>query len=100
MLWQALRHQYETCWSPGMSSRSAVAWQTGADGRTSDPGVDVSGDDDEREGGAEVTPADAEPRTVVAEPVVIDLRDGVDTVAAYEAEQADQAERAARARRG
>jgi hypothetical protein len=28
------------------------------------------------------------PLTAVAEPVVIDLRDGVDTVAAYEADQA------------
>lgn len=41
---------------------------------------------------------DAEPLTAVAEPVVIDLRDGVDTVAAYEAEQARRAELAARQR--
>lgn len=32
------------------------------------------------------------PRTAVAEPVVIDLRDGVDTIAAYEADQARRAE--------
>ena len=42
---------------------------------------------------------EAEPLTVVAEPVVIDLRDGVDTVAAYEADQARRAETAARTRR-
>ncbi|HEX7133753.1 MAG TPA: hypothetical protein VF228_14345 [Iamia sp.] len=35
-----------------------------------------------------------DPRTVVAEPVVIDLRDGVDTVAAYEADRARRTRRA------
>lgn len=40
---------------------------------------------------------DEQPLTAVAEPVVIDLRDGVDTVAAYEA---DQARRAAAAQTG
>jgi hypothetical protein len=49
---------------------------------------------------AAATPVDeAEPATAVAEPVVIDLRDGVDTVAAYEADQARRAELAARTRR-
>lgn len=45
----------------------------------------------------ETEPTDDEPLTVVADEAVIDLRDGVDTLAAYEADQAD---RAAKTRRG
>ncbi len=51
----------------------------------------MSGGDQE----PETEPAAEEPRTpltAVAEPVVIDLRDGVDTVAAYEADRARRAE--------
>ena len=64
----------------------------------------MSGQDDEREaqGAPEAVapPVDeVESPTAVAEPVVIDLRDGVDTVAAYEADQARRAELAARTRR-
>jgi len=40
---------------------------------------------------SETSARKAEPRTGVAEPVVVDLRDGVDTVAAYEAEAARRA---------
>jgi hypothetical protein len=39
----------------------------------------------------ETTVREAEPLTGVAEPVVIDLRAGVDTVAVYEAEAARRA---------
>ena len=64
----------------------------------------MSGQREEREAQgapeAATTPAEeAEPLTAVAEPAVIDLRDGVDTVAAYEADQARRAELAARTRR-
>jgi hypothetical protein len=77
-----------------MSPRSAVAWHDGGDDETLGE-VDVSGGSEE----PVVEPAeDEEPLTAVAEPVVIDLRDGVDTVAAYEAEQARRAEVAARHR--
>jgi hypothetical protein len=63
----------------------------------------MSGQDEKREAqGAPEAAAplvdEAEAPTAVAEPVVIDLRDGVDTVAAYEADQARRAELAARTR--
>lgn len=48
----------------------------------------VSGRDEQIEDGRGDAP---EPATAVAEPIVIDLRDGVDTVAAYEADQARRA---------
>ncbi|HEU5150980.1 MAG TPA: hypothetical protein VFU19_10810 [Iamia sp.] len=48
----------------------------------------MSGRDEQIEDGRGDAP---EPATAVAEPIVIDLRDGVDTVAAYEADQARRA---------
>lgn len=63
-------------------------------------GVQMSGHDETPAGEGPEDPSAADepqPPTVVAEPVVLDLRDGVDTVAAYEA---DQARRAAAAQTG
>lgn len=57
----------------------------------------MSGDSDDRKAEAATAAADdadvtdvsdGDATTVVAEPVVIDLRDGVDTVAAYDADRA------------
>jgi hypothetical protein len=86
-----------------MSSRSAVACHDGGDDEAHGE-VDVSGEREEEEREPEAATEGAaanegEPLTAVAEPAVIDLRDGVDTVAAYEAEQARRAELAARTRR-
>lgn len=47
-----------------------------------------------QEAPAETAAREAEPLTAVAEPVVIDLREGIDTVAAYEAAAAERAARA------
>ncbi len=85
-----------------MSSRSAVACHDGEDDEATGE-VDVNGPGEEREAQgapeAGAAPADeAEPLTAVAEPAVIDLREGVDTMAAYEADQARRAETAARTR--
>jgi hypothetical protein len=84
----------------GMSSRSAVACQDGEADDEGDGGAEMSGHDEMPAGEGPEDPEAADepqPPTVVAEPVVLDLRDGVDTVAAYEA---DQARRAAAAQTG